>query len=297
MPTWIRNFFEDLYFRKWLITLAWSGGVTLVIFVVGALGSSSASRAAAAAVAVALGFVAGVATVAGIPGLPPGERWQWSAWVTIGSLLLLFVEDARGGPAVLRFVVMAGVVTAIEWFLLLDSSLARDWAERWPNWRQQAVYFGGGLAAVVFLLVAEIRTAAKPYWRGLVGFAIAAIVAVPITADGWSENVARAFAGLAMALLLCLLLALVQREVPLGRTVATTASLAFGSLLVFMWGWRGDDHWLLHGDMITLLLFASWASSLIPLPRNTPWISLALATALAAAPAIGAYLVSRQPVE
>ncbi len=264
---------QDQFVQQWLRTLGWAGAVALIVHVLGALGSSASRRASASAVAVALGFVAGHVTVAGVPAFPP-ERWQWSVWLTCASLLLLFLEEAKGGQATLRLVLQLALVAALAWYVLRPSSTARAWSLRQRN----VAFYGGSFAALGFLLLAELRLPKGPPWRGVVAFTLAAAGAVAVFADV-SDVLARTTAGLVAALGVCSLIAVVQRDVPLGRTVATTASIAFGSLLLYLWSARQLS------DVGALLLFGSWASALVPLPRDLPWTSFALSALLSGAPA------------
>jgi hypothetical protein len=282
MTTWL----ENLYLREWLRTLGWAAGVALAIYVVGALGSSAKSRAAASAVAVALGFAAAHCTVAGIPDLPP-EIWQWSVWFTLASLLLLFLEEARGGQAVLRLLLQLLLIGALEWFVLRPSPIAREWTTRqwWIG------FFGGGIAVTLFVLLAEHFVTKSPPWRVGIAATIAATgAAVVYMVLHASEKIARTEAGLAAALGVCTLIALVQRDVPIGRTVVTTATIAFGSLLLYTWSVQAVP------DPIALLLFGSWASVILPLPKSRPWTTLVVSIVLAAAPAAYAWYLTRGPV-
>jgi hypothetical protein len=269
--TWL----ENQVIQQWLRTLAWASVVALLVYLLGALGSSAAGRAAAAAVAIALGFCAGIVTVAGVPELPP-ERWQWSAWLALASLLLLFLEEARGGQAVLRLVLLMLLVAALEWWVLRPSTVARDWSVRARN----VAFYGGGLAALGYLVLAEYRAPKELPWRVGVAATIAAAAAAAVFAVSHaSDKVARTQAGLAAALGVCTLVALVQRDVPIGRTVCTTATLAFGSLLAYLWGAQAVP------DDCALALLVAWASPLVPLPRKNAWVAFGLSVLLAAIPA------------
>jgi hypothetical protein len=279
MITWL----ENRVIQSWLATLGWAGVVTLVVYLLGALGSSAANRAAASAVAVALGFAAGHYKVAGMPGIPP-ERWQWAVWLSIASLLLLFLEEARGGQSVLRFALQLLLVVALAWYVLQPSAVARDWTrrERWIG------FFGGGLGALGFLTVAEFAATRFPPWRFSVAATIAAAGAAVLFVESHaSDKLARTTAGLAASLGVCSVISLVQRDVPIGRTVTTTASLAFGALLLYVWSATLVDRSV--DDVSAALLFASWASALVPLPRRHPGVALFLTILFAAAPAAYAW--------
>lgn len=282
----IRAWFEDLIVQQWLRTLGWAGGVTLVIYVLGALGSSAASRASAAAVALALGFVAGsIVVLGGLPRIPPAERWQWTIWLTLGSLLLLFLEEAKGGQATLRFVILIVLIAALVWFVLWPSSLARSWTTR----ERQIASYGGGLGALLLLAFGEWSAPKQEPWRGGLAATIASSTATALLlATHFSEKLAKLEASLAAALFVCTLIAFVQRDVPVGRTIVTTATVAFGSLLLYWWAQAKGG---LDGAR-ALLLLASWCSAFVPLPKATPWRSLLVSVLMAGTPAAAAWLIA-----
>jgi hypothetical protein len=277
MFTWL----EDLILQQWLRTLGWAAGIALAVHVLGALAASVAARGAAGAAAIALAFMAAHSTIGGIPSLPPAERWQWSAWIALAALLLLFLEASKGGGATLRFVLELALVAGLAWFVLLPSSTARDWSDR----TRQVVLVGGGLGTALLLVVSEASATRGPSWRPLLAFTIATAGAVATLAEG-SDKLARAMAGLAAGLFPGFVVGTIQRYTSIAKTAVSVATLAFGSLLVYAWAAQ------LVPPVSAVLLVASWVSGNTAFTSGSPWRVAAVSALLAGIPAGIAWFIA-----
>ncbi|MBL8839962.1 MAG: hypothetical protein JNL90_00355 [Planctomycetes bacterium] len=289
MFDWLIAWFEEQIVQQWLQTLGAAAVTATLLQVFGAIGSSSRSsvdataslRGGATAAGLALAFLAGLFTVIGsLPGLPPAERWQWSAWLALATLLLLLFEESHGAAAALRFVLHVALVAALAWWIVRPSGRAREWSPL----DAQLVYLGGGLALLLFLLLGESRATRQPAWRSLLPMVLAAATAVACFAEQ-SDKLARCAGGLFAALLVTLLLSLVRPAATLPRSAIATPTLAFAGLLAYCFAAR----YVSSGA--TLLLGVAWGSLLLPSGEGRPRRTLLVAIAVPLAACIGAWLM------
>ena len=282
------DWLEDLIVQQWLRTLGAAAGVALLMQTIGAIGSSgravdgnSSMRGGSIAAGLALAFLAALYTVlGGIPMLPPAERWQWSAWLTLATLLLLFFEEAHGAATALRFLLHLALVAGTAWWIVRPSGRAGDWSPL----DAQVVYLGSGLVLIVYLLLGEARAATQPAWRSLLPMVLASATSVACFADQ-SDKLARAAGGLFAALLVTLLLSVVRPAATLPRSAVATPTLTFVSLLAYCWSARYVS------NTSTLLLCATWCSTLLPTGSGSPRRTWMLAVALPIGACVGAWLL------
>ncbi|MSR48028.1 MAG: hypothetical protein EXS13_13380 [Planctomycetes bacterium] len=274
LPDWLRSWLEEPIVNEWLCTLGWAAGVALLVQVAGALaGGTLAKSGAAGSVALVLGFVASVCTVVpGMPALPPAERWQWCAWLTAASLLLLLFEERQRATAMLRFLVHLGLVVALVWWIVRPSGRAREWSPL----ELQIAQIGGGLALLLLLLLGEARVATGAAWTQALPGVLAAAGAVAILGDCTFDRLARCAAGLFAAQLVALLIGVAHRATPPSRAAFSAGTIALSSVLAYAVCARSIS------DAAALLLLLAWACVLLPARTATTGRALLMAGGLPA---------------
>jgi hypothetical protein len=248
--------FQRIYFEHCLVTAMWAGGVTLALVVLGAVGGwNPAAAARFLSVGLVVGFLAGLVTVDGLPPLPVHERWQWSAWLTTATLLLLYAEEGKAAP-VTRFPLMVLLSFALEW-LVVRPALSLGQAS---DMVRLGVFVAIGIAIFALFASFEARVARLPMWRVFTSCGITAAGAAFAYAASISTRLGQMTGGLAACFGAAAVVGFGKSDIVAGRTPVSVATMAFLGLLLVS-GLSSD-----FSKVAAVLLLISWMIPLVPHP-------------------------------
>jgi hypothetical protein len=246
--------FQRLYFESCLYTALWAGGVALALEILGALGGwNPAAAVRSTSIGLVVGFLAGLVTVDGLPPLPVHERWQWVAWLTTGTLLLLYAEEGKSAT-VTRFPLLVLLAFALEWLIVRPALSFGHLSEM----VRLGIFVAIGIAIFSLFASFESRVARLPTWRVFSSCAITTAGAAFAYAAATSARFGQMTAGLAAVFGAAAVVGFGKSEILAGRTPVTVATMAFVGMLLAA-GLSSD-----FPKASALLLLVSWMIPLVP---------------------------------
>lgn len=248
------DYFQRLYLQHCLVTGMWAGGVTLALVLLGAIGGwTPAVAARSVSVGIVVGFLAGLVTVDGLPPLPVHERWQWAAWLTTATLLLLYAEEGKAAP-VTRFPLLVLLAFALEW-LIVRPAISFGQASEMVR---LGVLVAVGIAIFALFASFEARVSRLPTWRVFTSCGITTVGAAFAYAAANSTRFGQMTAGLAAVFGAAALVGFGKSDIVAGRTPVSVATMAFVAMLLAA-GLTSD-----FPKVSAVMLLISWMIPLVP---------------------------------
>lgn len=260
------TYLQRLYFESCLVTAMWAGGVTLALVLLGAIGGwTPAVAARSVSIGLVVGFLAGLVTVDGLPPLPVHERWQWSAWLTTATLLLLYAEEGKAAP-VTRFPLLVLLAFALEWLIVRPALSFGHLSEM----VRLGIFVAIGIAIFALFASFEAKVARLPTWRVFTSCGITTVGAAVSYAAATSTRLGQMTAGLAACFGAAAVVGFGKSDILAGRTPVSVATMAFLALLLYC-GLSSD-----FPKVAAILLLVSWMIPLIPHPGTAKTNSLSI---------------------